>query len=140
VAPACASPRRLARRLLLGATVLVCLVRVEVGLRRRTLPELCASLGIGFAGSPAAERGAAPSRAWVSARVRAVDRLLRRWPYGDTCLRRCLVTGHLIRVTGPSLVLGVRRDEGGALAAHSWLEVDGRPVDPSAAGYRVLAT
>jgi hypothetical protein len=136
VAPA--SARRTLRRAHLLVVVLSALVRVEVGLRRRTLPVLCASLGIGF-GSACVEPGSAPSRAWVAARVRATDRVLRWWPYGDTCLRRCLVAGHLIRITGPRLVLGVRREESGVVA-HAWLEVGGRPVDPSAAGYRVLST
>jgi hypothetical protein len=67
-----------------------------------------------------------------------VDRWLCRLPppWRRTCLRRSVVLFHLLRRAGRPVVLhiGVRKDPGGALAAHAWLSQDGAPhleADPS---------
>jgi hypothetical protein len=132
------------RRQLGRAWLLVLVVglylRIELGLRRHPLPELCRRLGIGLGDRvPHLATGEVPSRVWLARRVRAVRRVSRHWPFGDTCLRRCLVLGSLLRCTGPVLVLGVRRTAGASVEAHSWLEIAGRPVDPSSSSYAVLA-
>jgi Transglutaminase-like superfamily len=54
-------------------------------------------------------------RRWV-----AVDRVSRRWPWGDTCLRRSLATAPALRHHQPHLRLGVARTD--RIRAHSWLE------------------
>jgi hypothetical protein len=138
------SVRATFRRQLAGAglavVVVTLYVRVEVGLRRHALPEVCQRLGVGLGDAlPDLAGTAVPSRDWLARRVRAVHRVGRHWPYGDTCLRRCLVLGSLLRRTGPVLVLGVRRGAGSSVEAHSWLEIDGRPVDPTSPSYVVLA-
>ena len=60
-----------------------------------------------------------------------VDQLLHRlpWPWKHTCLRRCAVLYHLLRRGGQpvQLVVGVRREEDGELAAHAWLTLDAIP-------------
>lgn len=60
-----------------------------------------------------------------------IDHVLRRlpWPWRHTCLRRSAVLYHLLRRGGRpvELCVGVRRDEGEALAAHAWLTLDGQP-------------
>lgn len=60
-----------------------------------------------------------------------IDQLLHRlpWPWKHTCLRRCAVLYHLLRRGGQpvQLVVGVRRDEYGKLAAHAWLTLDETP-------------
>ena len=68
-----------------------------------------------------------------SARLRAVQILMRRWPFGarGPCLRRALVAGRLLRHRQPHLVLGAMRDERGA-TAHAWLLVDGVALDADA--------
>jgi hypothetical protein len=38
----------------------------------------------------------------------------------------------------PTLVIGVRHDESGALAAHAWLVVAGVTLDPLAAQFEAL--
>jgi hypothetical protein len=130
---------RQARRLGLAMVVTTLLVRVEVGLRRSTLPELCHQLGLGFEGSPGGPSGMAPGHGWLRRRMTAVDRLVTWWPFGDTCLRRCLVLGVLLRRCGPTLVIGVR-GSGASLEAHSWLEVGGRSLDPLAQGFVRLSS
>jgi len=72
--------------------------------------------------------------------ARWVDGLLRRlWgPWRHTCLKRAAVLYHLLRRAGRpvELCIGVRRDGGGALAAHAWLVRDGVPYlerEPAAA-------
>lgn len=118
---------------------------VEVGLRTTRLPTLCRRLHITLGSmSPAsptsyaggARGGVTPAHALRCSR--AVLRVSERWPLGDTCLRRCLVLGTMLRRTGPVLVLGVRRDDTGAVVAHSWLEIHGRAIDPMAEHYRDL--
>ena len=99
---------------------------VEVGLKTRPLPALAERLGTPLA-EPDADR-TSPAEAtsknftykeWI--RLRAIDRVLRRWPFGDTCLRRSLVWGHSLRARSPRLQIGVARDGVGTIIAHSWL-------------------
>lgn len=65
-----------------------------------------------------------------------VERWLRRLPgiWRMTCLKRSIVLFALLRRSGidVELHIGVKRDEGGALAAHAWLVRDGNPyLEPS---------
>jgi hypothetical protein len=135
------SGRRKILALSVHLSVLRLLVVVEWGIRQRSLPEVCDRLGLAFA-SPDPHHVArpAPDREWVARRVRAVARLLPLWPFGDTCLRRCLVLGALLAEVAPTLVIGVRRAEDQSVVAHSWLEISGRPVDPTAPSYAVLSS
>jgi hypothetical protein len=112
---------------------------VELGLRFTTLPRVARLLGLPLAlggASPATQPVVLPRRtAW---RMRVVDAVMRRWPWGDTCLRRSLVTGHRLRSLGPVLRLGVRDVVTHQLAAHAWLEIDGGSLDPEADAYAPL--
>jgi hypothetical protein len=113
---------------------------VEVALRRRDLPATCRRLGIVWDLDSAAP--AATVRAVLPRRVRpavlACCLAATRWPAGDTCLRRCLLIGHRLRGLDPVLRIGVRRDATGDFAAHSWLEIGGRTLDPTSADYAPL--
>lgn len=115
------------------------LARVEVLLRRRDLPSVCRRLGIALdvesASPPSTEPAVLPGRARTT--LRACSSATRRWPAGDTCLRRCLVAGRRLRHLSPVLRIGVRRDET-AFLAHSWLEVDRRTLDPTAVDFDTL--
>jgi hypothetical protein len=120
--------------------VLVAIV-VEVGIRTTRLPRLTRLLGIrlGVDEHPAQD-DADPHADLHEARrnlrtARAIDRVMRRWPFEDTCLRRALIVGFFIRRYAPTLLIGVRRDEAGEIAAHAWLVVGGRTLDPVAARY-----
>ena len=98
---------------------------------------------------------------WIEARPRAaapdatvddaalaewVDRMLTRLPppWRKTCLKRALVLHYLLRRAGrpATLVIGVRRDEHDALAAHAWLAHEDTPYletgTDQVASYRVL--
>lgn len=119
--------------------IVVITILVEVGMRTTRLPRLTRLLGIrlGVDGSPTPEP-ASPDPAVlfrIRRTARAIDRVLRRWPFGDTCLRRALVLGFLIRHLDPTLLIGVRRNEAGEIAAHAWLAVAGTTLDPAAAQY-----
>lgn len=130
-------------RLLDPQVAIVALV-VEVGLRLCTLSRLTRLLGIRLDHDCESkqQQGSAPLPglpvSWIRQRALAVNQVLRHWPFGDTCLRRALVLGHCIRKLDPTLLIGVRRDESGALAAHAWLVVAGVSLDPLAAQYEVL--
>jgi hypothetical protein len=58
-----------------------------------------------------------------------------RWPFGDTCLRRCLVLGQRLRHLDPVLRIGVAVGGDGSWSAHSWLEIGGRSLDVEAEKY-----
>ena len=133
-------------RLLDPQVTLVALVAliVEAGLRVSTLPRLTRLLGIRLAqdgDSAQQENGVLPpglSVTWIRRRVVAVNRVFQHWPFDSTCLRRALVLGQRIRKLNPALVIGVRHDDSGALAAHAWLVVAGVALDPLAIQYEAL--
>jgi hypothetical protein len=114
------------------------LIWIELGLRRRTLPAMCAELGIECdlrsAAPPAIDHVVLPRRTRTA--VLACTYAVARWPFGSTCLRSCLVLGRRLRDLEPVLRIGVRRD--GDLVVHSWLEIGGRTLDSTSAQYATL--
>ncbi len=86
---------------------------------------------------PALQRWAAEARGEASGPVtvmiwrtwRMVDTASRNHLYAMTCLRRALVLQRMLGLQGcrSELRIGVRKEEG-RLAAHAWVEFDGRPV------------
>jgi hypothetical protein len=126
------------------ALVAIVALAVETGLRFSTLPRLTRLLGIRLAHDsesvPQQDSELPPClpAAWIRRRAVTVNRLLRHWPFEDTCLRRALVLGHRIRRLDPTLVIGVKHDDSGALTAHAWLAVAGVALDPLATEYEAL--
>ena len=116
---------------------------VEVGLRRLPLTRLAACLGVPLGLEPTPEPdspagGQEPGTADVRRAAAATRLVLRRWPAGDTCLRRALVTGHLLRAGRPRLRLGVGPGDLGP-TAHAWVELaDGRSIAGPGEGIRPL--
>lgn len=108
----------------------------EVGLRLLTLATTARLLGVGcdFDSSlPPAPTTILDDEASLASAV--TRRVLRRWPTGDTCLRRALTAGHLLRHRSPVLRLGGHARTG-TLQAHAWIELaDGQNlwVDPTVA-------
>ncbi|KQQ42941.1 lasso peptide biosynthesis B2 protein [Nocardioides sp. Leaf307] len=130
-----------ARKLLRGVHVCGLYAVVEVLLRTRRLPEVCSALGVALGAEPStpAVAGLAPTTAHrVSRALRGARLVGARWPWRGTCLRQSLVAGRLLRDLSPALVMGVRRDETGALTAHAWLVVDGCSLDVESPHYAVL--
>lgn len=115
---------------------------IEASLRVSDLPKTCQLLGVEMdLASPAplsAERAVLPR--WTRRAVLASLVVVSCWPAGDTCLRRCLLIGHRLRSLGPVLRIGVRRTAEGKFSAHSWLEFDGRTLDPTASEFATLGT
>ena len=105
------------------ATVALAFV-VEAGVRLLPLPRLARALGVPLSSSPPM---GGPRRGDLSIltpreqrRVWATDAVFRRWPFGDTCLRRALVLGRVLRHQQPVLRIGVARDQD--VLAHAWVE------------------
>lgn len=124
---------------LLTARWLALLVAIESGLRLLPLPRLCRVLGVRLdlqSGKPASGLWAVPQR--HARTVRAVLRATRWWPFGDTCLRRCLLLARALQAHGPIVRIGVRREVDGTFSAHSWLEVSGASLDPMSARFSTL--
>jgi hypothetical protein len=119
---------------------MLALALVEVGLRTSRLPRICRVLGLATdLRSGAASSGAVwRIPATRHRQARAVLRATQWWPFGDTCLRQCLLMGRMLRSEHPVLRIGVQRTADGVFAAHSWLEIDGRTLDPAAAEYALL--
>ena len=121
------------------AVAAVLLSVIEMSLRRTTLPITCRRLRVrlDLAGAAAAEGAVPVLPRWAWPRVRAANLVTAHWPAGDTCLRRCLLVGNRLRRLDPVLRIGIRR-AGGTFGAHSWLEIDGRPLDVDAGEFGVL--
>ncbi|MFB9381637.1 lasso peptide biosynthesis B2 protein [Pseudonocardia petroleophila] len=132
-----------ARRWALGALEVLLavgpMVAIEVLLRTSDLPTTCRRLGVALdlSGADPAASGPAVLPRRTRRVVLACGLVVGHWPAGDTCLRRCLLTGHRLRALRPVLRIGVRRVDG-RFSAHSWLEVDGRALDPAAPAFAVL--
>jgi len=133
--------RRAARRGVLGLQVVLLFAVVEIGLRTVALPQLCARLHIRFGTPPTAHRQRAPTASrWTATEALAAVRYVsERWPWGDTCLRKCLVLGTLLRRAEPTLVLGVRKSTDGDFGAHAWLEFNGVSIDGMSAEFSTVS-
>lgn len=113
---------------------------VEWQVRRQPLTRLCARLGLRFSSyevphvvssSCVADR---ETRAAIEARRQAVRRAYQRLPLLDTCLRRSLSLGFLLRRYHPTIHVGVRK-AGADLEAHAWLTVFDEVLDPNGSVY-----
>jgi hypothetical protein len=134
--------RRLATEFPQTMAALLVAILVEVGLRAVHLDRLAGWLGVPLATTEAAAvdeplRSLPP---WARARVRATRRVMRHWPFGDTCLRQALVSGGLLRRLRPTLRVGVARIDG-EVRAHAWLVIRGAILDPlgAASSYQPLS-
>ena len=115
---------------LIAALVMTC--AVEVALRTLPLPRTARLFGAPLRTTdPATPLPERPARLGAHGRrqARAVQRVLRHWPFGDTCLRHALVAGHRLRRFDPELVVGVAKIDG-EIRAHAWLEFASGRYDP----------
>lgn len=122
-----------------SAVVLIVACVVEICVRRMTLARLTRWLGVRLADgrAPTVSTESRYPRGVATRKLAAVDRVMKRWPFGDTCLRRCLVGGQRLRKLRPVLHIGVRSTDQG-VTAHSWLEVAGQSLDPSSGQFLTL--
>lgn len=144
-APSVAVLRRLTARAWIDVVMAAAIaVVVEIGLRTTKLPRLARALGTPLGDSrttptvvTATGGSFFPPRA--RSQVRATRRVMRHWPFGDTCLRQALVAGQRLRRLEPTLQVGVAKIDG-EVRAHAWLEIDGVILDPlkAAGGYQPM--
>ncbi len=107
--------------------------RMEVGLRRDPLDVVARRMGARLTtGGSETDPAAAPPDFTDAerARVATARRVTRHWPFGDTCLRRSLMTAYQLRDRTPELYVGVAKADG-VVTAHAWLVVDGYNLDPT---------
>lgn len=87
---------------------------VEIGLRTTRLAMLvrylAIRLGLNGHSTPEAHQPDPVVLSQVRLAANAVNRVVHRWPFGATCLRRALILRFLIRHLDPALRIGVRRD------------------------------
>ncbi|MGY1779768.1 lasso peptide biosynthesis B2 protein [Geodermatophilus sp. SYSU D01036] len=120
------------------ARVLLVTLLVEVGLHVTTLPRLTRWCGIRLdvTSGPLLDAPPVHLARPIRHQARIVYGVLRRWPFGDTCLRRCLVLGQRVRDLEPVLRIGVGVGEDGGFTAHSWLEIQGQSLDVESRSFR----
>jgi hypothetical protein len=122
-----AGPLDVAQIAILAGRLLV----AEVLLRVRRLDQTAASFGMSL------ERDERPSSVTFAATqrearwLRNAGRLLRRWPWDRSCLRRSLLIGWILRRHDPELVVGSRLSDG-ELRAHAWVRVGASDLDAGA--------
>lgn len=111
---------------------------VEALLRATDLTRCCRALGICPPGQSAASL-VSPALDVEVMRLaeQAVDRAYRKLSLPNSCLRRALTLGALLRQYGPALKLGVRR-AGETLDAHAWLVIDSHEIQAPDVNYVVL--
>ena len=103
---------------------LLAVLAVEIGLRRSQLERTARLLGVPLQLEPASphERAGAVPEAELARAARLAGAAVRRMPVPDSCLRRSLVAGHLLRRHHPSLRLGAT-DGPGPHRGHAWIEL-----------------
>jgi len=115
----------------LGVEIIGAYVQARWLLRRRELPAVLRVLRRSQlkAGRPLAVPAADGARLGA-----AVVRVLEPIPADTRCLMRSLVLTKLLAQRGgdAALVIAVRPGEEDSLAAHAWVELDGRPLLPPA--------
>jgi hypothetical protein len=111
---------------------------IEVGLRATTLPRVAKIVGVriqvdgahcGVEGSECVLRSPNELR-----QLNIAGRVLRRGPFEDSCLRRAMLAGRILRHRDHAVRIGVRKVDG-AVQAHAWLELDGVSLDPDAVDF-----
>lgn len=114
---------------------------VEIGLRTMRLPRLARTMGVPLLvdQSPHNPGAATPTSfpGWARRRLAASRRALRHWPFGDTCLRKALVGGAMIRSLHPALRIGVAKHDG-EFKAHAWIEIAGVSLDPGSQDFATV--
>ncbi len=115
------------------AETAVVVIAVEIGLRTLRLPALARLCGLAFdpGAPPPLETGSGRLRLPGGARrrLKAGMLVLARGPFPDTCLRRALLMGWVLRSRRPRLLVGVARRDG-QIVAHAWVVADGVNLDP----------
>jgi hypothetical protein len=116
----------------LAAGAIVRALLTEALLRTTRLPVTARVMGAPLA-APEDDVASSDGPLELSARerrqLRATHEVLRRSPFGSTCLRRALCAGHVLRARRPRLVVGVAKHDG-VVSAHAWLVVAGINLDP----------
>lgn len=121
------------RELLTTIRALVVLTALEASIRWIPLPRLGRLLGVRFDLTPPTT-GVAPMPLDslpppAQRALRATKRVTRWSPFcSGPCLRRSLVSAHLLRRLDPAVRLGVAGGDGG-IRAHAWIEIDHRPLE-----------
>ena len=115
------------------------LVRIDFLLRRRPIAEVAPRFGVHFLRPEDARRQADdPNVRYTADEWRWVKnhrRVVKRWPWDKSCLRRSLLLGWILRHRGPDLMIGARSGSDGQIEAHAWIRLDGVDMDIESRNY-----
>jgi hypothetical protein len=124
-------PNDFAQLAVLAARLLV----AEVALRFRRVDRVAAMFGMSFTDPDRdLDRGAGATFTASQREARWLlnaARLLRRWPWDRSCLRRSLIVGWILRGSAPELMIGTRFADG-VVRAHAWVRIGSVDLDASA--------
>ena len=123
-----------------GVALSVLLLRAEILLRTRPLPAVALRYHVTFLRDAASEYVVDPEPAthYTPAEwrwIKNMKRLLKRWPWDKSCLRRSLLWGWILRHRDPDLMVGTRLDESGDIVAHAWIRLGTIDLDVEAPRY-----
>ena len=115
------------------------LARAELLLRTRPIAEAAAAHHVGFLRTPGdVDPDVAPNLHYSPTEWRWIKnqrRLLKRWPWDKSCLRRSLLLGWILRDRDPDLMIGARADEDGEIRAHAWIRLGRLDLDIESQNY-----
>ena len=115
------------------------LVHIELLLRRRPISEVAPRFGVQFLRPSDDQRQAQdPNIRYTADEWRWVKnhrRVVKRWPWDKSCLRRSLLLGWILRHRHPDLMIGARSGEDGQIEAHAWIRLDGVDMDIESRSY-----
>ncbi len=100
--------------------------RVELLLKFRPLDIAAKRLGVVISWQSNSSGSVSPQASgndFARNHLANVDSIMRRWPFGDTCLRRSLILGKLLADFNPKLLIGVGTQDS-TILAHAWIESD----------------
>lgn len=103
----------------------------EILLRIRRVDRTATAFGMRLADGDAGQRRLFTATREEARWLRNAARLLRRWPWDRSCLRRSLLVGWILRRHSPELVIGTRMDDG-VMHAHAWVRIGTVDLDASA--------
>jgi|GEM_PF-2657652 len=104
-------------------------ILIRYGLAKRSLPWLCARLGIELGSDRAEPKPSSkhPGDPEVKSAVRVAVRVSKKFWKTPTCLQQSLLVGYLLRAKAPVLRIGWWRPPHGN-HGHAWIEINGVPV------------
>ena len=121
------------------ARLSVKMLRIELLLRTQPVASVVPRFGVNFLRSEHEQpRSDDPNIRYTPQEwqwVKNHKRIVKRWPWDKSCLRRSLLLGWILRHRDPDLMIGARTGDDGEIEAHAWIRLDGVDLDIESRSY-----